>query len=173
MVSLKRICGIASWRGAVIGALATNLRRERESRRRGEWTSQQRLARWSALQSQLSSGSCCCECTGTRSAYRSTQKLRDWIRVFVVATIAPSVAEADLHQSSVACGFRWFMCLSNFAHGRVPSSVRPSVDVFVFCCFSLLRLEENAGDVVQCMAGRILGRLLHSNGGGKEPCVLF
>ena len=28
--SLKRFCGIASWRGAAIGALATNLRRERE-----------------------------------------------------------------------------------------------------------------------------------------------
>ena len=34
-------------------------------------------------------------------------------------------------------------------------------------------LEENAGDVVQSVAGRVLGRLLHLNGWGMEPRVLF
>ena len=150
-MSLKRDCGIAFWRGAAIGASATNLRRETESRRRRELTSQQRptSARWSALQSQLSPRCCPCACTGARSAYRTTQALRDWIRVFVVATVAPSGAEADLHQSSVACGFSWSMCLSDSALGRMPSSIRLFYDVFSF---------SSAGDVVQCMAGRILGR---------------
>ena len=34
-------------------------------------------------------------------------------------------------------------------------------------------LEENAGDVVQSVAGNVLGRLLHLNGWGMEPPVLF
>ena len=148
-MSLKRDCGIASWRGAAIGASATNLRRETESRRRRELTSQQRptSARWSALQSQLSPRCCPCACTGVRSAYRATQALRDWIRVFVVATVAPSGAEADLHQSSVACGFSWSMCLSNFALGRMPSSIRLFVDVFSF---------SSAGDVAQPLTAIII-----------------
>ena len=39
------------------------------------------------------------------------------------------------------------MCLSRFARGRVPSCVRPSVDVSIF----LLWLDKNAGDDVQSM----------------------
>ena len=54
----------------------------------------------------------------------TTQTLQDWIRVCVVATVAPSGAEADLHQSCVACGFSWSMCLSHFARGRMSSSIR-------------------------------------------------
>ena len=33
----------------------------------------------------------------------------DWIRVFVVVTVAPPGAEPVLHQSSVACGPHWYM----------------------------------------------------------------
>ena len=56
------------------------------------------------------------------------------------------------------------MFLIHIARGRMPSSVRHSVDFFWL-------LEENAGDVVQSMAGRVLGRLLRTDGQGMEPRV--
>ena len=34
-------------------------------------------------------------------------------------------------------------------------------------------MKENAGDDVQSVAGRVLGRLLHLNGRGMEPRVLL
>ena len=38
---------------------------------------------------------------------------------FVIATLAQSGAEADLHLSSVAYGLSWSICLSHFARGRL------------------------------------------------------
>ena len=135
-MSLKRICGIASWRGAAIGALAKNLRCETESRRRREWPPQQRLARWSALQSQPSSGCCCCACTGTRSAYRSTKETARLDSCFRCCNQGHRQ-----EQKLIFTSLPWHVdlvgsCASRiFAHGRVPSSVRLSVDVFSFLLF--------------------------------------
>ena len=74
-MTLKRFCGIASWRGAAIRSIGDNF-----SARDGE---------------------------SSTTGVETTQTLRDWIRVCVVATVAPSGAEADHHQSCVPCGFSW------------------------------------------------------------------
>ena len=71
----------------------------------------------------------------------------------VVATLAPSGAEAVVHQSSGACGTNWCIYTSHFALGRL--------------------FGGNTGDDVQSVAGRVLGRILHLNGCGMEPRVLF
>ena len=71
---------------------------------------------------------------------------------------------------AVACGFSWSCAYRVSLAGGCFPPFDFFVDVFFF---SLVHLEENAGDVVQSMAGRILGRLLHSNGRGKEPRVFF
>ena len=166
-MSLKRICGIALWRGAAIGALATNLRCETESRRRGEWTSRRHLARWSALQSQPSSGCCCCACMEARSAYPP----RHCETGFVFSLLQPGHRQ---EQKLIFTSLPWHVdlvgpCASriSLAGGCLPPFDFPLMFYLSFF-FSLVHLEENAGDVIQCMAGRILGRLLHSNGGARS-----
>ena len=51
-----------------------------------------------------------------------------------LAKVAPLGPSADLHCSPVVYGLGWSICLSRFARGRVPSCVRPSVDVSNFLC---------------------------------------
>ena len=83
-MNLKRTCGIASWYGAVVGALAKHF--------------------GTLVSITMPAFSRLLPLRGSRSAYRAKEVLRNWIRVFVISTLVPSEVEADLHQSSVVSG---------------------------------------------------------------------
>ena len=124
-----------------------------------------------ASQSQPSLGCCPSVCTRTQSEYRPTSvpptSLCDvccpkFRHASCVAKVAPLEPNADLHCSPVVYGLGWSICLSRFARGRVPSCVRPSVDVSNFLCV----------DDVQPMVHSLLLRQCHDlDPRGPTPVV--
>ena len=112
------------------------------------------LVWWDTVCGCSPSGHCPCAYTRVGSAYRSTQVLRNWIRFFSL-----SQRWHRQEQKLLFTSLPW--------HVEQIGAFPPPTSLSGGC------LEENAGDVVQSMAGRVLGRLLHLNGWGMEPHVLF
>ena len=111
-------------------------------------------ARSSASQSQHSPGCCPCAYTRARSAYLSTQVLRNWIRCFHRRSVGTARCRS--------CGSPVFRGMwTSWVHLHLPLRSREVV------------WRGNAGDVFQVVAGRVLGRLLRANGRGMEPRVLL